>query len=110
MPAGNDGRQVELDACSPPLSQLCREAADASSCTVSQNWAFRESIDGLWVVLLVFGSTLIEKYDVVAIQLLYSLIFYHLLQHPGHNVLSIDSWIARRSVASQSGDKALICS
>lgn len=47
------------------------------------------------------GSTLIEKYDVVGIQLIYSLIFFHLLQHLGRNTLSIDGLIARRRRPSQ---------
>jgi thiosulfate dehydrogenase (quinone) large subunit len=51
---------------------------------------------GLWMVPLIFGSTLIENYDIVAIQLLYSLIFCYLLQHLDHNELSIDRLIRRR--------------
>lgn len=51
---------------------------------------------GLWMVPLIFGSTLIENYDIVAIQLLYSLIFCYLLQHLHQNELSIDSLIRRR--------------
>jgi hypothetical protein len=49
------------------------------------------------MVALIFGSTLIEKYDVVGIQLIYSLIFFHLLQHLEQNTLSIDGLIQRRS-------------
>jgi thiosulfate dehydrogenase [quinone] large subunit len=52
---------------------------------------------GLWMVLLIFGSALIEKYDAVGIQLIYSLIFFHLLQHMEQNTLSIDGLIARHS-------------
>jgi thiosulfate dehydrogenase (quinone) large subunit len=52
---------------------------------------------GLWMVLLVFGSTLIENYNIVAIQLLYSLIFCYLLQHLDQNELSMDSLIQRRT-------------
>ena len=52
------------------------------------------TLGGLWMVLLVFGSTLIEKYDIVGIQLLYSLIFFHLLIHHGHNALSLDALIS----------------
>jgi thiosulfate dehydrogenase (quinone) large subunit len=51
---------------------------------------------GLWMVSLIFGSTLIEDYDIVAIQLLYSLIFCYLLQHLDQNQLSVDSLIRRR--------------
>ena len=51
---------------------------------------------GLWMATLIFGSTLIENYDVVAIQLLYSLIFCYLLQHLDQNELSLDRLIQRR--------------
>jgi thiosulfate dehydrogenase (quinone) large subunit len=51
---------------------------------------------GMWMVALIFGSTLIEKYDVVGIQLIYSLIFFQLLQHLEQNTLSVDSVIRRR--------------
>jgi thiosulfate dehydrogenase (quinone) large subunit len=51
---------------------------------------------GLWMVSLIFGSTLIEDYDIVAIQLFYSLIFCYLLQHLDQNELSVDSLIRRR--------------
>ena len=54
---------------------------------------------GLWMVPLIFGSTLIENYDIVAIQLLYSLIFCYLLQHLDQNELSIDSLIRHRREA-----------
>ena len=50
---------------------------------------------GLWMVSLIFGSALIENYDIVAIQLLYSLIFCYLLQHLDQNELSVDSLIQR---------------
>ena len=55
------------------------------------------TLGGIWMVVLIFGSTLIEKYDAVGIQLVYSLIFFHLLQHLDQNTLSIDGLIARRS-------------
>jgi thiosulfate dehydrogenase [quinone] large subunit len=55
------------------------------------------TIGGLWMVVLIFGSTLIEKYDVVGIQLIYSLIFFHLLQHLEQNRLSLDGLIQRYS-------------
>lgn len=58
------------------------------------------TIGGLWMVALIFGSTLIEKYDVVGIQLIYSLIFFLLLQHLEQNILSIDGLIRRRSQQS----------
>lgn len=50
---------------------------------------------GLWMVLLIFGSTLIENFNVVGIQLLYSLIFFHLLQYLEHNNVSLDFLIRR---------------
>lgn len=60
---------------------------------------FGLTLGGLWMVLLIFGSTLIGKYDIVGIQLIYSLIFFQLLQHLDQNNLSIDGFIARRSRA-----------
>ena len=55
------------------------------------------TLGGLWMVVLIFGSALIEKYDIVGLQLIYSLIFFHLLQHLDQNTLSIDALIARGS-------------
>jgi len=55
------------------------------------------TLGGVWMVILIFGSALIEKYDIVGLQLIYSLIFFHLLQHLGQNTLSIDALIARGS-------------
>jgi thiosulfate dehydrogenase [quinone] large subunit len=57
---------------------------------------FGLTLGGLWMVALTFGSTLIEKYDIVGIQLVYSLIFFVLLQFLEQNALSIDAAIARR--------------
>jgi thiosulfate dehydrogenase [quinone] large subunit len=51
---------------------------------------------GLWMVLLIFGSTLIEKYDIVGLQLIYSLIFFQLLLHLQYNALSVDRLMAKR--------------
>jgi thiosulfate dehydrogenase [quinone] large subunit len=45
---------------------------------------------GVWMVILIFGSTLVASYDVVGIQLLYSLIFFVLLEHEDWNELSLD--------------------
>jgi thiosulfate dehydrogenase [quinone] large subunit len=45
---------------------------------------------GIWMVALIFGSTLAGDYDVVGIQLLYSLIFFLLLRHEALNELSFD--------------------
>jgi thiosulfate dehydrogenase [quinone] large subunit len=53
------------------------------------------TLGGLWMVLLIFGSALIEKYDIVGIQLVYSLIFFHLLMHLEHNSFSLDALISR---------------
>lgn len=58
---------------------------------------FGLTLGGLWMVVLIFGSALIERYDVVGIQLIYALIFFHLLQHLEQNTLSIDGLMARRS-------------
>jgi thiosulfate dehydrogenase [quinone] large subunit len=54
------------------------------------------TLGGMWMVVLIFGSTLIEKYDIVGIQLIYSLIFFQLLMHLEHNAISLDALIARR--------------
>jgi thiosulfate dehydrogenase [quinone] large subunit len=59
---------------------------------------------GLWMIFLIFGSTLIENYNIVAIQLLYSLIFCYLLQHLDQNELSADGSIRRRREARQRGE------
>jgi thiosulfate dehydrogenase [quinone] large subunit len=50
---------------------------------------------GLWMVILIFGSTLAGDYNIVAIQLLYSLIFFVLLQHESLNDLSFDGLVRR---------------
>ncbi len=62
---------------------------------------FGLTLGGLWMVVLIFGSTLIEKYDLVGIQLIYSLIFFLLLQYLEMNALSIDGVIARRGAIRQ---------
>ena len=54
------------------------------------------TLGGAWMVLLIFGSTLIEKYDIVGIQLVYSLVFFHLLLHLRHNAISLDALISGR--------------
>ncbi len=53
------------------------------------------TLGGAWMVALIFGSTLIEKYDLVGIQLIYSLVFFHLLQNLQQNMLSLDRMIAK---------------
>ena len=50
---------------------------------------------GLWMVVLIFGSSLIEQFDVVGIQLVYSLIFSALLYYHDANLISIDHWLRR---------------
>lgn len=50
---------------------------------------------GLWMVALIFGSTLAADYDIVGIQLIYSLIFFVLLQHERLNDLSFDRLVLR---------------
>jgi thiosulfate dehydrogenase (quinone) large subunit len=50
---------------------------------------------GLWMVVLIFGSSLIEQFDVVGIQLVYSLIFSSLLYYNDANRISIDHWLGR---------------
>jgi thiosulfate dehydrogenase [quinone] large subunit len=52
---------------------------------------------GLWMVALIFGSTLAQDYNVVGIQLLYSLIFFLLLRHEALNELSADRLIRGRN-------------
>ena len=54
---------------------------------------------GLWMVALIFGSTLATDYDVVGIQLLYSLIFFMLLRHEALNELSFDRCVRGIGVA-----------
>ena len=48
------------------------------------------TLGGLWIVALIFGSTLIEKYELVGFQLVYALVFYHLLLRLPDNVWSLD--------------------
>ncbi len=48
------------------------------------------TLGGLWIVALVFGSALIEKYELVGFQLVYALVFYHLLLRMSDNVWSLD--------------------
>jgi thiosulfate dehydrogenase (quinone) large subunit len=55
---------------------------------------------GLWMVLLIFGCTLIEKYDAVGIQLIYSLIFFHLLTNRQFNDISLDLLFFKKSAPS----------
>ncbi len=48
------------------------------------------TLGGLWIVALIFGSALIEKYELVGFQLVYALVFYHLLLRMPDNVWSLD--------------------
>jgi thiosulfate dehydrogenase [quinone] large subunit len=52
---------------------------------------------GLWMVLLIFGCALIEKFEAVSIQLIYSLLFYHLLTHARFNAISLDRLLFKKS-------------
>jgi len=52
---------------------------------------------GLWMIVLIFGSSLIEQFDIVGIQLIYSLIFSALLYYHDANLLSLDSCFGRIS-------------
>jgi thiosulfate dehydrogenase (quinone) large subunit len=56
---------------------------------------------GLWMVALIFGSTLIEQYQTVGIQLVYALIFWVLLHFLEANLLSVDHWLATLRRRSQ---------
>jgi thiosulfate dehydrogenase [quinone] large subunit len=63
---------------------------------------FGLTLGGIWMVALIFGSTLIEKFDLVGIQLLYSLIFFLLLQNLEQNTLSIDRLLWRTDKSQRS--------
>jgi thiosulfate dehydrogenase (quinone) large subunit len=52
-------------------------------------------LGGLWMVVLIFGSSLVEQFNVVGIQLIYSLIFSALLYYQDANHISIDHWLER---------------
>lgn len=52
---------------------------------------------GVWMIFLIFGCTLIEKYDAVGIQLIYSLIFFHLLTKRQFNDVSLDRLFFKKS-------------
>jgi thiosulfate dehydrogenase [quinone] large subunit len=72
---------------------------------VATKWGL--TLGGLWMVLLIFGSTLIEKYDIVGIQLIYSLIFFHLLMHLEHNSFSLDGLISRSPLRGHTSKMSL---
>jgi thiosulfate dehydrogenase [quinone] large subunit len=63
-------------------------------------------LGGLWMVPLIFGSTLIERYDWVGIQLVYALIFFVLLYHHGANVVSADTLLWPRGRGPDAGPGA----
>jgi len=52
---------------------------------------------GLWLVALVFGTTVRQDYPTVAIQLLYALFFFVLQAWESSNGISLDSLIRERS-------------
>lgn len=60
-------------------------------------------LGGAWMVVLIFGSALIENYNAVGIQLLYSLIFFHLLQHVQLNALSLDRFVFPKTPSASNG-------
>lgn len=51
---------------------------------------------GLWMIPLIFGSSLIEQYNLVGIQLVYSLVFFVLLYCHEANKLSVDALLRSR--------------
>lgn len=51
---------------------------------------------GLWMVALIFGSASLGSYDVVGIQLIYSVIFSELLRLEPLNQLSVDRFLRGR--------------
>lgn len=55
-------------------------------------------IGGLWMVALIFGSTLIEQYEVVGIQLTYALVFSALLYFHEANVVSLDRLMFKQPI------------
>src|ERR1019366_2140888 len=46
---------------------------------------------GLWMIALVFGTTIRQDYSTVAIQLLYALLFFVLQVWASHNRISLDT-------------------
>jgi thiosulfate dehydrogenase [quinone] large subunit len=58
-------------------------------------------LGALWMAILIFGSTLIEKYDVVGIQLIYSVIFFLLLVYARYNAVSLDGLFFKKDSVGQ---------
>jgi thiosulfate dehydrogenase [quinone] large subunit len=58
---------------------------------------------GLWMVALVFGTTVRQDYPTVAIQLLYALLFFLLQAWQSSNRISLDALMRARRPKSQQG-------
>ncbi len=56
---------------------------------------------GLWMVALVFGTTVREEYPAVAIQLLYALLFFVLQVWEPSNRISLDTLLSERRHESE---------
>jgi thiosulfate dehydrogenase (quinone) large subunit len=54
---------------------------------------------GLWMVALVFGTTIRQDYPTVAIQLLYALLFFLLQVWEPSNIISLDGFLRARSTS-----------
>jgi thiosulfate dehydrogenase [quinone] large subunit len=53
-------------------------------------------LGALWMSFLIFGSTLIENYNVVGTQLIYSVIFFLLLVNARYNAVSLDTLFSKK--------------
>jgi thiosulfate dehydrogenase [quinone] large subunit len=51
---------------------------------------------GVWMIALVFGTTLRQDYSTIAIQLLYALLFFVLQVWEPYNQISLDTMIKKR--------------
>ena len=58
---------------------------------------------GLWMVALIFGTTVRQDYPTVAIQLLYALLFFVLQVRESSNRISLDTLMKPRRPKSQQG-------
>lgn len=52
-------------------------------------------LGAIWMAILIFGSTLIENYSAVGIQLIYALVFFHLLIYLQYNSVSLDRLVSK---------------
>ncbi len=55
----------------------------------------------LLIVLLTFGSTLHQDWDIAGLQLIYALVYFVLISFGQYNSLSIDGLLSRRQVRNQ---------